>query len=456
MAEFQSILQCISPQVKQEDKKDAVETSDELTESDEKELSEIVEDLLSIQKPDILKRNITNLVKENLLLKKKVSSLESQAVSKPDPCLSFQIDCDGLNSVEDISSSQAHIQYNPTEVEVMGGEKAPTPPAKTGSNCWNCGGGHNLAECKEERDHRKIGKNRREFMNKNGGMNNARYHVDDPQKYGHLAPGIPSKKLSEALGLRRDHLPAYIYKLRELGYPPGWLKSAEISESGMALYLEEGRKVDTGEEGEVVEAGDKMEYDTKKLVSWPGFNTDIPKHYRDESDRYRVRSMAKVYSLRDMKREMRGKEQKAYKKGKMQDVSTDNLQPADMETEDGTEDGANNTIDLTESDPGPPGDDTEEDGEIEREVTGDDSNKTETPIKQLIGSGNVAKTDTGTPIVELHSPFDNLPKYANFGKDMTEHIVFENLPDYTGTWDKMSGLIQRIRKRKDNEEEKDF
>ena len=62
----------------------------------------------------------------------------------------------------------------------------------------------------------------------------------------------------------------------------------------------------------------------------------------------------------------------------------------------------------------------------------------------------------GTPIVELHSPFDNLPKYANFGKDMTEHIVFENLPDYTGTWDKMSGLIQRIRKRKDNEEEKDF
>merc|ERR1719318_66501 len=99
----------------------------------------------------------------------------------------------------------------------------------------------------------------------------------------------------------------------------------------------------------------KMEYDTKKLVSWPGFNTDIPKHYRDESDRYRVRSMAKVYSLRDMKREMRGKEQKAYKKGKMQDVSTDNLQPADMDTEDGTEEAANDTIDLTESDPGPPG-----------------------------------------------------------------------------------------------------
>ena len=60
---------------------------------------------------------------------------------------------------------------------------------------------------------------------------------------------------------------------------------------------------------------------------------------------------------------------------------------------------------------------------------------------------------SGTPIVELHSPFEILPKYANFGKDMTEHIVFENLPDYTGTWDKMSGLIQRIRKRKETEED---
>jgi len=449
MTEFQSILQCISPQVKKEQ---ITETTDELSDCDEKELSEIVEDLLSIQKPDILKRNISNLVKENLLLKKRVKVLESRSESKPDVCLSFQIDCDGLNSVDDISNSESHIQYNPTEGQVMGQEKAPSPsptPTKGGSSCFNCGGSHNLADCKEEKDHRRIGKNRREFMNKNAGMNNARYHVDDPQKFGHLAPGLPSKRLSEALGLRKDHLPAYIYKLREMGYPPGWLKHAEISHSGMALYLEEGRKVDTGEEGEVVEASDKMQYDTKKLVSWPGFNTEMPRHYKDESDRYRVRSMAKVYSLKDMKREMRGKEQKGYKKGKMQDVSTDNFQPTDMETEDD----ANGTIDMTnDNEPGVPGDDTEEEGEIEREANCD-SNKTDTPIKQQLGSGNVTTTDTGTPIVELHSPFGSLPKYANFGKDMTEHIVFENLPDYTGTWDKMSGLIQRIRKRKEEEDD---
>jgi len=453
MSQFQSILQCISPQVKNEDVAD--EASDDLTESDEKEMAEIVEDLLSIQKPEILKRNISNLVKENLLLKRKVKVLDSRTeIKKPDSCLAFQIDCDGVNSVEDISSSQSHIQYNSTEGEVMGEEKAPPsspPPTKGGSSCFNCGGSHNLAECKEEKDHRRIGRNRREFLNRNGGMNTARYHVDDPQKFGHLAPGLPSKRLSEALGLRRDHLPAYIYKLREMGYPPGWLKHAEISHSGVNLYLEEGRKVETGEEGEVVEASDKMKYDTKKLVSWPGFNTEMPRNYRDESDRYRVRSMAKVYSLKDMKREMRGKEQKGYKKGKMQDVSTDNLQTTDMETE---EDG-DGTIDLTSDEPAAPGDDTEEDGEVDGKDSCD-TDKTETPIKQQVGSGNVSTTDTGTPIVELHSPFGSLPKYANFGKDMTEHIVFENLPDYTGTWDKMSGLIQRIRNRKENEDEDDL
>jgi len=453
MTGFESVLTSIATQNKSKEK-DKVndDSTSELTESEEKELSDIVEDLLSIQNPDIRKRNITNLVKENILLKKKVRCLESQVNTKPDSSLSFQIDCDGLNSVDDLPSIQSHIIYTPSEGDAMGTERTPTPPPtsiKMGNSCFNCLGDHNLADCKEEKDHRKIGKNRREFLNKNSGMSSARYHVDDHQKFGHLAPGLPSKKLSEALGLRRDHLPAYIYKLRELGYPPGWLKHAEISHSGLALYHEKGLSIDTGEEGEVVDAEDKMKYDIKKLVGWPGFNSDIPKHYRDETDRFRVRSMAKVYSLKDMKREMRGREQKGYKKGKMQDVSTDNMQTEDMDMDD--------TVDLTggDDDPAPPGEDTEEEGEVDRELNENASNKTETPIKQDIGSRNVSKTDTGTPIVELHSPFGSLPKYANFGKDMTEHIVFENLPNYTGTWDKMSGLIQRIRTRKDQEEEED-
>ena len=59
---------------------------------------------------------------------------------------------------------------------------------------------------------------------------------DEPQKFGHLSPGLPSAKLSEALGLRKDELPRHIYKMRELGYPPAWLRHAQINQSGITLY----------------------------------------------------------------------------------------------------------------------------------------------------------------------------------------------------------------------------
>ena len=48
----------------------------------------------------------------------------------------------------------------------------------------------------------------------------------------------------------------------------------------------------------------------------------------------------------------------------------------------------------------------------------------------------------------MFSPFGNLPKYDNFGKDMTEHIAFENLPNYTGNWDKMRGVLRGVRGKK--------
>lgn len=31
-------------------------------------------------------------------------------------------------------------------------------------------------------------------------------------------------------------LPPFIYRMRQLGYPPGWLKEAEMEHSGLALY----------------------------------------------------------------------------------------------------------------------------------------------------------------------------------------------------------------------------
>ena len=68
--------------------------------------------------------------------------------------------------------------------------------------------------------------------------NLSRYHVDEPQKFGHHQPGLPSAKLREALRLRGDQVPEYIYRMRTLGYPPGWMRQAEIDSSGIQLYHE--------------------------------------------------------------------------------------------------------------------------------------------------------------------------------------------------------------------------
>lgn len=81
--------------------------------------------------------------------------------------------------------------------------------------------------------------------------------------------------------------------MRRLGYPPGWLKEAEINHSNVSVYVEQDKSLpDHGDEdGEI--SGDKTQYDTDKLVDWPGFNVDCDfEHvFTDESDAYRAGPM---------------------------------------------------------------------------------------------------------------------------------------------------------------------
>ncbi|VVD04414.1 unnamed protein product [Leptidea sinapis] len=63
-----------------------------------------------------------------------------------------------------------------------------------------------------------------------------RYHVENEQKYGHLIPGRISGQLRSALGLKHNELPLHVYKMRLLGYPPGWLEEARISHSGITMF----------------------------------------------------------------------------------------------------------------------------------------------------------------------------------------------------------------------------
>lgn len=101
--------------------------------------------------------------------------------------------------------------------------------------CWNCGGDHNMRECKEPMNRENIARGKQMFMR----TKTERYHLDAEQKFAHFQPGTISSHLREALGLRKKELPLYIYKMRLYGYPPGWLEEAKVTRSGLTLFNSE-------------------------------------------------------------------------------------------------------------------------------------------------------------------------------------------------------------------------
>ena len=154
-----------------------------------------------------------------------------------------------------------------------------------------------------------------------------RYHLEERQRFADLKPGLPSARLREALGVRSEELPRYIYMMRQLGYPPGWLTEARVSQSGLALYhsntdkLGTGKEVQEGEDGEVGEET-KEQYDVDRLITWPGFNGEA-KQFRDDSARHRVRpDISWEHSPAEMGRRLGAKKQRSYVRGEMQDLAT--------------------------------------------------------------------------------------------------------------------------------------
>lgn len=119
-----------------------------------------------------------------------------------------------------------------------------------------------------------INERRKEFnQNSNQAMqSNQRYHADEvEERFAKYKPGIMrqdcfwcttdtqiipnlfyqvkvnvdhrlfytvlnSEELLTALGIDGNTLPPLIYRMRQLGYPPGWLKEAEVENSGITMF----------------------------------------------------------------------------------------------------------------------------------------------------------------------------------------------------------------------------
>ncbi|XP_029777886.1 zinc finger CCHC domain-containing protein 8 isoform X7 [Suricata suricatta] len=144
----------------------------------------------------------------------------------------------------------------------------------------------NSKEAFSPRNAARISEERRAYLDACGEASSPgfqqRYHAEEvEERFGRFKPGVISEELQDALGVTDKSLPPFIYRMRQLGYPPGWLKEAELEGSGLALY--DGRD---GADGEA-EAGETQQnksvtYDLSKLVNYPGFNISTPRGIPDE------------------------------------------------------------------------------------------------------------------------------------------------------------------------------
>ncbi|KAG8146031.1 putative Zinc finger CCHC domain containing 8 protein [Naja naja] len=150
------------------------------------------------------------------------------------------------------------------------------------SHCFNCGSeDHQMKDCPQPRNAARINEKRKAFMEACGETGSPnfqqRYHADEvEERFGRFKPGIISEELQDALGVTEKTLPPFIYRMRQLGYPPGWLKEAEMEKSGLMLY--DGKASSSSEaEEESHQQNPRVTYDLSKLINYPGFNMSTPR-----------------------------------------------------------------------------------------------------------------------------------------------------------------------------------
>lgn len=152
------------------------------------------------------------------------------------------------------------------------------------SRCFNCGSyNHSLKDCSKPRDNAAITNARNQHKSKrtpaSGPRCPQRYYQNSPGgKYEGIKPGMLGSETRQSLGIGELDPPPWLNRMREIGYPPGYLDSDGPDEpSGIIIYRDD-ENMELEEEGEIV--GDEpSKLSTKKMtVPFPGINAPIPEN----------------------------------------------------------------------------------------------------------------------------------------------------------------------------------
>ncbi|XP_061386354.1 zinc finger CCHC domain-containing protein 8 homolog [Musca vetustissima] len=211
--------------------------------------------------------------------------------------------------------------------------------ASKSNNCFNCGeADHNIRDCPMPHNIKRIKMAKKNFAK------TERYHVDVEQRFAHLRPGNISDKLREAMGLRKGELPFFFYRMRVLGYPPGWLEDAKVEHSGINLFNSDGSKILNSDEDDGEVDANTHKYNVSKIIDFPGFNQDPGENFFDDYKYHNVPPMNRNQMKEEFVKTLGDNVVKGYKRKKLKDFPKSNaddsindsnhIQISDMEIED--------------------------------------------------------------------------------------------------------------------------
>ncbi|XP_024010806.1 zinc finger CCHC domain-containing protein 8 isoform X2 [Eutrema salsugineum] len=177
----------------------------------------------------------------------------------------------GLDSANGLSNSEGGLEI------------IDDPP-----RCFNCGGySHSIRECPKPFDRAAVSIARRQHKSKRNQTPGSRlpsryYQSHQGGIYDGLKPGSLDAETRQLLGLGELDPPPWLHRMREIGYPPGYLAVEDDLLSGITIFGEEETKAQEEEvkteDGEILETESPQEPQMKKTVEFPGINAPIPEN----------------------------------------------------------------------------------------------------------------------------------------------------------------------------------
>ncbi|XP_021718224.1 uncharacterized protein LOC110685974 [Chenopodium quinoa] len=148
--------------------------------------------------------------------------------------------------------------------------------------CFNCGSyNHPLTECKKPRDNAAVNNARKQFLSKKNQNGRPRaqtryYQESAGGKYEGLKPGALSTETRKLLGLGELDPPPWLNRMREIGYPPGYIDEDEEEQpSGISIFGDEETQNLDGKNDLQLDVGKSQQ---KFTVDFPGINALIPEN----------------------------------------------------------------------------------------------------------------------------------------------------------------------------------